>query len=1257
MPDPSGSRTSSTPPVGSNPNLKVLYDEARHQSEWLRMALSSIGDAVISTDADGGITFMNGIAESLTGWPAAEASGRPLQDVFEIINEKTRQPVENPALRALREGTIFGLANHTILIARDGTERPIDDSAAPMRDEAGAILGAILVFRDVTERKKAEMAQARLAAIVASSDDAIISKTIEGIIQTWNAGAQRLFGYTAEEAVGRPITMIIPQERLHEEQAIISRLIKGERIDHFETVRVTKDGRRVEISLTVSPLLDASGHVIGASKVARDITERKRAAREQHRLGQTLGLALTSADLGTWDWDPATDLVELSPRAAEIYGVQPGVYVREWMRNILHPDYRDQAREVAAQAVFTRSEYDIEYPLDGSSDEPRWVSARGRGVYDTDGQLIRMLGIVQDITARKRAEIALHVSEKRHRFLADLAMRTQQLADPAEIMATTARMLVEHLEVDRCAYAEVANESHFIVLGDYSPSLPSIAGEWPVANFGTEYQRLMLANEPYVVADAENDSRITEADLAAYRAASMASVICVPLHKAGHWTAAIAVHQQIPRDWTSDEVELVKTVVGRCWEALERARVARTLAANRSRLDYAVQVAGIGFWYCDLPFDVLRWDERVKEHFWLPPDAHITIDTFFDRLHTEDREETRLAINNCIRDRQPFTVDYRTVNPTNGDIKWIRALGGATYDTDGTPLRFDGVTVDITNQKLDEIRIERAFSQEKQQTQLLKQVADSALTIHSSGSLDSLIRVVAEEARRILGAHHVVTTLNPSEDRTPPVASISISTGRGHGDKLLPKVLSRLVAEVCETNQARRVTSAESPVGSGEEHATNQSFTWQSWLGVPFVSRSGRNLGLIQVFDKGTGEFTENDEAIMVQLAHIASVAIENAQLYSELREGDRRKDEFLAVLAHELRNPLAPLRNGLQILQLAGGDTKTAIKAREMMDRQLSHMVRLIDDLLDISRISRNKMELRRSRVLLADVINSAVETCRPLIEGAGHELTVTLLDRPVYLDADLTRLSQIFGNLLANSAKYTPHGGQISLSATEEPGGVVVRVQDTGIGIPRHALHSIFNMFSQVDRSIERSTGGLGIGLALVKGLVEMHGGTVEASSPGEGRGSTFTVRLPTRGARDDSADHDVGDNSPQKIKRRILVVDDNQDAATSMAMMLSLLESDVKVAHDGIQAVEIAEQFRPQLILMDVGMPRLNGYDATRRIREQSWGRQIAIIALTGWGQDADKTLSREAGCNGHLVKPVDLLDLQRLLTDIQWGEGET
>jgi len=369
-------------------------------------------------------------------------------------------------------------------------------------------------------------------------------------------------------------------------------------------------------------------------------------------------------------------------------------------------------------------------------------------------------------------------------------------------------------------------------------------------------------------------------------------------------------------------------------------------------------------------------------------------------------------------------------------------------------------------------------------------------------------------------------------------------------------------------------------------------------------------------------------------------------------KEEDRRKNEFIALLAHELRNPLAPLRNGLQVMRLTSGDANAVAQARAMMERQLGHMVRLVDDLLDISRISRNKIELRRARVVLAEVVSSAVETGRPAIEAAGHDLTVSLPHQPIFLDADLTRLSQVFSNLLTNSAKYTKRGGHVWLSALRQQNRVIVSVRDTGIGIPAADLPTIFDMFSQVDRSIERSTGGLGIGLALVKALVEMHGGTVAATSAGPDKGSVFTVTLPVLesvsepGERDPSEDTRVA----RGPRRRVLVVDDNRDSANSMAMMLQLVGDEVMVAHDGIEAVETAAHFRPQFILMDVGMPRLNGLEASRRIREQPWAKDLTIVALTGWGQPGDRVQSRAAGCDGHLVKPVNLADLEKLLAEL-------
>jgi PAS domain S-box-containing protein len=636
------------------------------QRERLRVTLASIGDAVITTDVDGRIAYLNAVAESLTGWTQMEVAGKPLDAVFRVLNEQTRKGVENPAKRALREGTIVGLANHTLLIRKDGTERPIDDSASPIRDRRGRVIGCVLVFRDVTERRQLEkenadrLAGARfLASIVESSGDAIVSKSLEGIIQSWNAAAHLLFGYTAEQAVGKHISLIIPADRAEEEDHILRRIRAGERIDHFETVRRRSDGRPIHVSLTISPIRDEAGHVIGASKIARDITDRK----------------------------------------------------------------------------------------------------------------------------------------------------------------------------------------------------------------------------------------------------------------------------------------------------------------------------------------------------------------------------------------------------------------------------------------------------------------------------------LAEE--RIYG-------------------------------------------------------------------------------------------------------------------------------LLAELKDADRRKDEFLAMLAHELRGPLAPLRNLLEVMKHADGNPVLLQQARSTMERQLGQLVRLVDDLIDVSRITRNKIELRKERVDLTSLLHQSVEACRPLAKSANHQVNVALPPEPITLHADPVRLAQVFSNLLNNACKYTEPGGKIWLSAERQGEEAVVKVKDTGLGIPPDKLGSVFEMFTQIDRTLDRSQGGLGIGLTLVKRLVEMHGGTVTASSEGPGKGSEFVVRLPILAER---LQAETPGTAPATTvpPLRILVVDDNTDTAASLAILLNLAGHETRTAHDGLEAVATAEKFRPDVVLLDIGLPRLNGLDACRRIREQPWGKNTFLVALTGWGQEEDRRRSKDAGFDAHVVKPVDYSVLTSLLAQSNQSRG--
>jgi PAS domain S-box-containing protein len=647
------------------------------------------------------------------------------------------------------------------------------------------IIGLGQAMRNAQQEKASQLTAARLlASIVESSDDAIISKTLDGVIQSWNAAAQHLFGYTADEAIGRHISLVIPRDRLTEEDDIVASLKAGRRIDHFETERVRSDGQRVQVSLTISPIRDATGAVIGASKIARDVTDRKR------------------------------------------------------------------------------------------------------------------------------------------------------------------------IEADREKFVTlIENSTDFIGMCD-------------------------LEGVPFFI--------------------NRAGLAMVGL------------------------------------DDLEEAR--------------RVPVAS----------------------FFFPEDQQRIVHEFFPSVLQTGHGE----------------IEIRFRHFKTGEARWMAYKVLTLPGTDGRPVAFATVSQDITERK----------------------------------RLEDNLRRVAEE-----------------------------------------------------------------------------------------------------------------------------------------LSGADRRKNEFLAMLAHELRNPLAPISNAVRALTLGRRDETAVDSASEMLERQVGQIIRLVDDLLDVSRISRGKIALRTERVQLAPVIQQAVEATRALYRSMNQELVVALPSEPIYLNADPTRLAQVVGNLLNNACKFTDVGGHIALTVEREGEQVAIRVRDNGVGIAAEHLAGIFEMFTQIESSLERSRSGLGIGLTLVKTLVEMHGGTVEAHSEGVGRGSEFVVRLPmlldVQAPLTPSAPAHL--EGLPVVRRRVLIVDDNKDAAEWLATLLSLSGHETHVAHDGVEAVKAAERLRPDAVLLDIGLPRIDGYEVCRRMRQQPWGRDLMIVALTGWGQDEDRQKSREAGFNTHLVKPVDDEVLLNLLASLPSG----
>ena len=662
--------------------------------------------------------------------------------------------------------------------------------------------------------------------------------------------------------------------------------------------------------------------------------------------------------------------------------------------------------------------------------------------------------------------------EEQVAFRNQLVETLRPLSDPVDVQSEASRLLGEHLGANRVVYFEIRGDE-YVIERDFVMGLQPLAGRYPVASFGAELLDALLAGRTFVEEDATSDPGRSQLAREAFAAIQVRGHVDVPLVKGGQFVAGMTVHCSARRQWSQQEVELIEDTAERTWAAIEQLKAEAALQHSEERAAFVRRSSGVGFWYCDLPFDVLQWDELVKSHFHLPADAAVTIETFYDRMHPDDREPTRRAIERSIEGRTHYNTDYRTVHPATGAVKWVRAIGRTAYRSDGTPIRFDGVTLDVSEQK--------------------------------------------------------------------------------H-------------AEEC-------------------------------------------------------------------------------------LRENDRRKDEFLATLAHELRNPLAPLRNGLQILRIGIGDQAVIGRARDMMERQVDTMVRLVDDLLDVARISGGKIELLCARQTLQTVVARAVETAMPAIEAQRHTLNVNAPAQPIWVEVDSARLAQVLANLIGNAAKYTPPGGRLTVTASVEHNEAVMSVADNGVAIPPKALERVFDMFSQVGETRSMAQGGLGIGLFLSKKLVDLHRGSLSAYSAGAGRGSTFTVRVPLSDSSSEMVDEPVAGTSGSACTKplRILVVDDNLDAGDSLALRLSLQGHQTRVARDGASGLGAAREYQPDIAFLDIGMPGMNGYELAQAMRSEESGQRAVLVALTGWGAEADIARATAAGFDRHLTKPASAEDIDSILKD--------
>lgn len=1202
----------------------------RKQARLMETTLASIGDAVIAFDAAERVTLMNIKAEEMTGVSSEAATGRPLEDVFQAVDESTGGK----------------LATHRVdewirvkLSSKDGSRRLVEMCVSPTKHDDS---GSVLVFRDISECWKQEQAleeRASLAVlgrdislVLTSEDDvtAMLKRCADTIqerldaasVVIWNVlgGGDKLERVASAglDAAGLTVSLSAIQGSVdanaaagHNPVYLNSDQLEGSEelmrqagLEGFAGFLLVMESRILGALAIYSkrPISSATEDTIEsvASGLAMSV-ERKQTLTRLRESELRYRLVGQAANDAIWDWDLVADQVTWNDGVLKCFGyesVEVALDSSWWLKRI-HTDDRARVSEGIHKAIGSGDEqWREEYRFLRADGNYAFVLDRGRIVRDAEKRPLRMVGSMLDVTERKQRE-------RGQDFLVELASRLQVLEDPDEVAEISVVSLAKHLGVDRCVYLSVEGFDRLNSRGDFSSDESVESIHWSFADLGEKCEQSMRLNEVYFDFGIDSRAGIVGEQLAAYRA-----LICVPVRLHNALVAVLVVAESDARRWTSEERGLVGVVAERCAEAMNKAHTQLRLRESEERVRMSVQAAEIGTWDYELTTGFLIFSERCKEVFGLSREDPISYDIFLSLLHPEDRTRVDEQVQKAFDPNGDgyYNIDYRVVWP-DGSIHWIVAKAQAIFRKSGEgskAVRFVGAVLDITDRK-------EAEEQLRESERFTRTVLESTPDCIKILDADGRLQMINKQGLLMMEIDDFEVVKNREWWSLWP----EVRRGR----------LKQAVA-CAKKGQSDRF-QADCPTSKGKTR-------WWDVVVAPVVDEDGKLLRIISV----TRDISTQKEA-EERLRDAAA----------RLSEADRRKDEFLAMLAHELRNPLAPIRSGVEVLKVAREDAEVHEEVRGMMEQQTLQLINLVDDLLEVSRITLGKLELRRSRVEIQAVIKSAVEACKPLMKEAGHAFSVTLPDRPIEINADPNRLAQVVSNLLNNAARYTPEGGHVELCVELKDDAVEIIVRDDGIGIPADKRSHIFEIFGQVNRNSERTNLGLGIGLTLVRSLVDMHGGRVDVESDGEDCGSVFIVTLPLERQSEPHIEDDTISDSvtPAKAGQRVLVVDDNVSAAKILTMVVKLLGKEVRTAHDGVEAIDVAKEFKPDVILMDLGMPKMSGDEAARHIRKQAWGEHVFLVALTGWGQDKDREKTAEAGFDRHLVKPSEPDELKRILEE--------
>lgn len=799
---------------------------------------------------------------------------------------------------------------------------------------------------------------------------------------------------------------------------------------------------------------------------------------------------------------------------------------------------------------------------------------------------------------------------EQYRFLARLDDAIRPLIDSDEITHTAATLLGQYLDVNRCAYAYVNPDSNtFTVTGNYTNSVSGIAGEYETTAFGAEFVRLSQLGEAYIVEDAETDKCVKDV-LEAYRQTEIRAVVSVPIVKAGKFVAGMAVHQAVPRQWREHEVKLLRIVAERCWESIERSRIAERLSEAEERIrashDYLrllINCTEEGFYSIDRAGATIMCNTAFLKMLGFAREEDVIGKKLHDLIHHSHPDGSHYHVGDCPiylaathgkpafvqdelffrKDGSGFPVEYRVRPVWRGD-----KLEGAVC-----------TFVDLTDRR----NAEKALQKSQAHLQsLFEQTAAGNCETDLTGKIlrvnDRFCQIAGRSREELLGLH--MQDITHPDDLPRNIPLFKKATADGEPFEIEKRYLR--------------------PDGS-----------------IVWVNNS---VSLIR-----TAGVEPRSTILAVTLDISARKQAEEA-----LREADRRKDEFLAMLAHELRNPMAPILAAADLMEVAQLDTAQVRQTSRIISRQVRHMTGLVDDLLDVSRVTRGLVQLEKADLDVKHVIADAIEQVRPLIEGKRHRLTLDLDPEPAHVMGDRKRLVQVLTNLLNNAAKFTPEGGSLYLGMQAPDGHVTLSVADNGIGISPELHPRIFDLFAQGEHSSDRAQGGLGIGLSLVKSLVEMHGGTVTSRSEGIGKGSEFIVSLPRIQKQDGmtAKQQEMGQLIAASKKKRILVVDDNIDAAQMLGMYLEVAGHEVFIEHTSKRGWERARIESPDICILDIGLPEMDGNELARRIRAEPGTVNAVLVAVTGYAQEQDREKALSAGFDHHLAKPVDAGKLLMLIS---------